>query len=487
MYIGLDIGTSGVKAVLFSETGEMRARSVREYPVRGEGGNIELSPDEVCAAAFSALCEVSAVHKDIRAIGISSLGEACILLDEDGTPLRNAILPGDVRGAEYLPLLMQQQDELAAITGLPVNATYSLCKLLWVRDHEPAVFEKTKHVMLFGDYIAYRLTGEAGIPYSLVSRTLLFDIHMMKFPSSFFGFHGLSPALFSPPVSAEEKTGAVHPQAAKLTGLPVGTAVFAGGHDQPCAAMGAGALTAGEAVDSVGTSECITPVIGETGFDAKFIKETNLACEPFLQTGVYNTMAYTHTAGRLLKWYACDILGRSGDNVFHELDGMCGKDPTGLLVLPHFSGSGTPYMDHLSTGAVVGLNLHTKPADLYQAMMESVSYEMKINLELLEENGIGLKKIFAVGGGANSGVWLQYKANIYGLPVYTPRCKEASALGAAICAAKGLGDYESFQEAAEHMVHIERQYLPDPHRTGKFREQYERYRELYKQIKRIYK
>lgn len=487
MYIGLDIGTSGVKAVLFSETGEMRARSVREYPVRCEGGHIELSPDEVSSAAFDALYEICSVHKDVRAVGISSLGEACILLDADGKPLCNAILPGDVRGAEYLPMLMQTQDKLADRTGLPLNATYSLCKLLWVRDHEPKLFEQVKRVMLFGDYIAYRLTGEAGIPYSLASRTLLFDIHMMKFPSSFFGFHGLSPALFSPPVSAEEKTGAVLPAAAARTGLPAGTAVFAGGHDQPCAAMGAGALTAGEAVDSIGTSECITPVIGQTGFAAGFIKETNLACEPFLQTGVYNTMAYTHTAGRLLKWYACSILGRGGEHVFHELDAMCGKDPTGLLVLPHFSGSGTPYMDHLSTGAVVGLNLHTKPSDLYQAIMESVSYEMKINLELLKENRIPLKKIFAVGGGANSDVWLQYKANIYGLPVYTPQCKEASALGAAICAAKGFGAYSSFKEAAEHMVHIEREYFPDTRRTGAFLEQFERYRGLYRQIKGIYK
>ena len=487
MYIGLDIGTSGVKAVLFSETGEMIKRACREYPVRGEGQQLELCPQEVCGAVIDALRGLSGMRCEIRAIGISSLGEACVLLDKDGKVLRNAILPGDKRGAEYLPEIKKNENEIIRTTGLPLNATYSLLKLLWVREHEPGLYEKTKRVLRVGDYIAYMLTGEACISFSLASRTLAFDIHKMKFPSSLFGCSGIDPALFSSPVNPEGKIGGLLPEIARRTGLPSGTPVYAGGHDQPCAAIGAGAFYKGEAADSIGTSECITAVLGEEKLEPDFIKDTNFPCEPFLVNGMFNTIAFTHTAGRLLKWFTESVMQAGEKESFHALDLQCKESPSGLLVLPHFSGAGTPTMDHLSVGAVVGLNLHSSAIDIYQAIMESVSYEMKTNLDRLSQNGIKLHRIYAVGGGASSDIWLQYKANIYGVPVRATKCKEASALGAAAAAAVGDGCYGSMEEASKNMVHVKKEYLPDRKLAPAFSAEYEKYKRLYEQIKGIYR
>jgi xylulokinase len=222
--------------------------------------------------------------------------------------------------------------------------------------------------------------------------------------------------------------------------------------------------------------------LGTALLDPEFIKKTNFPAEPFLVDGNYNTMAYTHTAGRLLEWYVQGILKEKN---YAEFDRYCKKEPTGLLILPHFAGAGTPTMDHLSTGAIVGLNLHTDRVAVYQALMENITYEMKLNLDLLAENGIALRELAAAGGGAKSPVWLRYKADIFGLPVYTLECAEASSLGAAMAAATGDGAFAPLEEAAKGMVKKQRVYEPDSSLSPRFEEQYRRYQGLYAGIKQI--
>jgi xylulokinase len=483
MYIGLDAGTSGVKAVLFAPGGAALCRSARNYPIAGTGADLELSPEAVFSAVMETLMEIAATGNEVKAVGISSLGEACVFLDREGRVLRNTILPGDKRGAEFLDGLSgSRADRIAGITGLPLNATYTAFKLLWVQKYEPELYAKIAAVMLYGDYIAWRLTGAKGIGYSLASRTMLFDNKTCAFSGEIFDSLGIDRNLFSPPARADALVGTLRPEIARAANLPPSVKVFAGGHDQPCAAAGAGCFLPGQAVDSMGSSECITPVLGASFLDPAFIKKTNFPAEPFLVDGNYNTMAYTHTAGRLLEWYVQGILNK---NDYAGFDRRCKKEPTGLLVLPHFAGAGTPTMDHLSTGAIVGLNLHTDSIAIYQALMENITYEMKLNLDLLAENGIALEEIAAVGGGAKSPVWLQYKADIFGLPVYTLECTEASSLGAAMAAAKGDGAFASLKEAAKAMVKKRRVYEPDNSVTPLFEEQYRRYQGLYAGIKQI--
>lgn len=485
MYIGLDIGTSGVKGVLFEENGTMVKRFGKEYAICGVGTDIELNPNEVCSCVFDVLKQIALISKDIRAISISSLGEACVLLDENGNVLRNSILPGDVRGAAAANILMQYNDEIVSSTGLPINSTYSICKLMWIKENEPSLFKKVKHICLFGDYISYTLTGEFGISESLASRSMLYSINTKKYDPFLLNIAEIKEETLSQPLVASAKVGELTQKVADITGLPKGVSVFAGGHDQPCAAMGSGVISIGDAVDSLGTSECITTLIGDKPFSKDFVSRTHFSSEPFLQSGLFDTMAFTHTAGRLLQWFTREIL--SGSMTYDELNALCKNTPTGLLCLPHFSGAGTPTMDHNSVGAIIGLNLHTSKATIYQAIMEGINYEMKINIEHLENNGTKINKIFAVGGGSNSEVWLQSKADIYGIPIIKADCPEASALGAVMAASVGLGDYSSYKEATDCMIKFGKTFEPNANAVDLYSAVYAKYKKVYNSVCEIYK
>lgn len=481
MYIGLDIGTSSVKAVLFSHKGHVIERALKAYSVQGADQTLELDPRQVRDAVFNVLKKIGEGGNEIRAIGISSLGEAAVLQDANDQIIGNSILPGDKRGTREAEFLINDM-ELIRKSGLPINSTYTLCKLLWIKQHQPEIFSRIYHVMLFGDFIGWCLTGERKIGRSLASRTLAYDINEGKFFSIADGI-GISPEWFSQPAEAEECLGTLLPSIAELLKLDKNIRVYVGGHDQPCAAVGSGVLRRGEASDSIGTSECITICLGEEKLNTVTIRNANFACEPFLKKNYYNTMVYTHTAGRFVEWFLKDILQQK--NAFERFNKQCKEKPSDVLVLPHLSGSGTPYMDSMSTGAMIGLNLHTNQSDIYQGILESISYEMKQNLQLLKESGIECKRIVAVGGGAKSQTWLQSKADIYQMPIYTMKCEDASALGAAISAAKGLGDYQSMEEAVECMTAYKNVVEPRKALIPLYEEKYEQYLRLYDAVKSV--
>lgn len=481
MYIGLDVGTSSVKAVVFSENGTQLASAAAAYQILGTGPDLELDPEEVRDAAYTVLQKVSCAGYEIRSIGISSLGEAAVLLDGDGKVIRNSILPGDPRGSDEAAQI-PKRDLLTRRTGLPINGTYTMFKLLWLQKHCPEQFAQIRRVMLYGDYIGWCLTNEAAISFSLASRACAFDLEQRKF---FPPFSGIDPDWFSTPVRADAMIGRVTREAADQTGIGAGTPVFAGGHDQPCAAVGAGAVDTGAAADSIGTSECLTIHLGSQRLRSDQITKTNYACQPFMEDHRYDTMAYTHTAGRMVEWYLQQVLHMSQPNANRILAGRCTKGPSGLLVLPHLSGSGTPTMDPCSVGAVIGLNLHTDEAAIYQGILEGISYEMKLNLKRLEELGVRCSRIVAVGGGAHSDIWLQIKANIYQLPIETTVHSDASALGAAIAAAVGQGDFTSISEASRQLARTGRIFYPQETQVRRYEAVYQQYESLYQAIKQI--
>lgn len=480
MYIGLDVGTSSVKAVLFSEEGKVLKKASKSYPVHGENGELELDPLEVKDAAFFVLGQVVRYGKEIRSIGISSLGEAAVLLGKDDQVLGRAILPGDRRGTKEAEAL-KDKDILLRRTGLPVNGTYTVCKILWLKEKRPDIYRQIRRVMLFGDYIGWCLTKERKVGHSLASRTMAFDLEQKEF---FSPAEGIDPDWFSAPAPADACVGRILPKLAQELHLPGTALVFAGGHDQPCAAAGTGAIQRGWASDSIGTSECITANLGTVRLREEVVRENNFACEPFLQPGIYNTMAYTHTAGKLVEWLYRKVAGREpGCPVYGKEEAV----PTGLLILPHFAGSGTPYMDPMSTGAVIGLDLHTDLELLYRGILENICYEMKQNLLLWKERGIECSRVTAVGGGTKSDLWLQYKADIYEMPVCVAGCEEASALGAAIASAVGAGDFDTWEQAVSAMVSCQTVYYPDEKRKERFREAYGKYSRLYESVKNINK
>lgn len=497
-YIGLDLGTSGSKAVIFDETGRIIEKSFKGYNlITEESGVVELDPNDVWNAVVHVLREVSSKCKDkseIKALSVSSFGEACIPIDYKGSILSNSIIATDSRGKEELKSITEKIEEskLIEITGLPLNSTYTINKILWIKNNKYEVFKKAWKFLLYQDFIYYKLCDEAVTDYSLASRTMAYDIRKNEWSKEILGIVDIDEKLFSKTISSGcIISDSISKVVAEELNLPKSIIVVLGGHDQPCSALGAGMINEGCAVDSIGTTECVTTVL-RNKMVYSTIKTFNFPCEPFLEAGKYNTMAYLHTAGALLKWYlrVFDADRKSANekghiNLYKYFDEMCPEKPTDLYILPHFSGTGTPHMNPFSEGAIYGLQLGTTREMIYKAIMEGINYEMKINLECLKDAGIHIDKLVAVGGGSTSKTLLQIKADILGIEISTLECNEAAALGCAILAAKAVGEYNSIGEAVKAMVRIKDTIYPNYRNLQTYQYKFNKYKTILERLKDI--
>lgn len=489
MFGGLDIGTTGCKLTVFSRTAEYLGRVYEDYPATRTTHEHELEPKAVWQAVQKVLKNAATLFPGIEGIGITSFGESFVLLDENDEPLRNIMLYTDPRGEAECESLCQKlgRERLSYITGLNPHAMYSLPKLMWIKENRPEAFERAKRVCLMEDYIAYMLTGEAAIDYSLASRTLAFDIRNLTWSEGVFSAAGIDCKLFSKPVPTGTALGSIKKELSKALGLKQGVLIVACGHDQVAAAVGSGVFDAGYAVDGAGTVECITPVF-EGIPEGDGLIQGYYAIVPYVEPGKYVCYAFSYTGGALVQWYADNLAGfarakakEKGASVFEELDGAA--LPTGLLVLPHFAGAATPYMDYGSKGAIVGLTVSSTQQDIFAGIMEGVCYEMALNTKRLNEAGVCFGSLRATGGGANNPTWMQMKADILNMPVTALQSVEAGAAGSAMMVAVAMGQYKDLREAALHMVKEKKTYLPNPKMHRKYMEVYAKYEGLYNAVR----
>jgi len=499
--LGIDLGTTGVKAVAFSAEGRVLASAYREYPLQSpRPGWAELDGRLVWRRAEEVLKEAAAkTRRDpIRAIASSSQGEAVVPVDRKGKVLARSMVSFDNRSTAEVKRLVSGFgiDRLFKITGHPLNTTHTLPKLMWVKKHEPKIIRQTAKFLCFGDYALYRLTrgqaaggaGGAATDYSLAGRTMFFDIRKRRWNEELLGLAGVRLDQMSEPVPSGTPVGEVPAKIAKRLGLPKGVTVVAGGHDQPAGALGAGVTRPGLALDSIGTVECLVISLPKPVLNSKMLK-SNFCSYHHTAPGLYVTLAYNFTGGSLLRWYR-DTLAqfereaarRRGRDVYDLICGDMPAGPTGLLVLPHFTTTGTPHFDPHSKGAILGLTLGTTRAEIVKGLLEGISYEMAHNLELLKAAGVKVKEVRASGGGAKSAAWAQLKADIYGLPVAVPDSSEAVSLGAAILAGVGIGEYADVDEGVRATVRIKRVFRPDRKRAKAYRAHLERYKEVYPRL-----
>jgi xylulokinase len=300
---------------------------------------------------------------------------------------------------------------------------------------------------------------------------------------------GIDDDLFSKVISSGTSIGRISEEIAAELGLPKSLILAIGGHDQPCAALGAGVINDGMALISTGSTEGITLILPKI-LSKYNLEESNFPREPFVINGVYNTLAYNHTAGFLLNWFIETFTSKVPEEakdtkVFKYFDSMCPEPPTRVFILPHFSGSGTPHMDVRSKGAIIGLNLATSKYEIYKAFLEGMTYELAYNLEFLNRLGVQINGMRAAGGGANSRIWLQIKADILNKEITTLECNEAAALGASILAAKACGDYKSLEHAIKSMVRLKDKFYPDKAKVGIYAEKLNTYKKIYSALKEI--
>lgn len=487
---GLDIGTTGCKLTVFDSDGTYLGKAYRDYPVSRTKSEHEIDAEMIMKGVLEVMKEMAGKYPDITGIGVTSFGETFVLTDENGTPLHHAMLYTDPRGAEECAELEEKIGgmNIASITGVKPHEMYSISKVMWMKRHKPELYQKAAHIFLMEDYVVFHLTGIAQIDYSLAARTMAFDITSLKWSDEIFEKAGIDVGLMSKTVPAGTAAGVIRKEIADLTGLAPDTQIVSISHDQVAAAVGAGVFDSEKAVDGAGTVECITPVYDGLP-ELEVMYQGNYAVVPYVIPGKYVCYAFSYTGGALIQW-CVDTLAKKekelarerGISVNEMLEGMA-EGPTGLLVLPHFAGAATPYMDTGSKGVIVGLTTDTSVSDIYRACMEGVVYEMLLNMEYLKDSGTCFHMLHATGGGARSEVWMQMKADMLNLPITALNTADAGTVGSAMLTGIAVGCFRDLKDAAAHMVEKKKVYEPDLKMHEKYMEVYERYRKLYQAVR----
>ncbi|MCL2774806.1 MAG: FGGY family carbohydrate kinase [Oscillospiraceae bacterium] len=476
---GLDIGTSGCKITVLEQNGMVSGRFYQDYPVSRTSSEHEIDAAQIWLAVVDILTKAAAEYKDIAGIGVTSFGETFVLLDENDRPVCNSMLYTDPRGEEECQHLSDiiGKENISRITGLNPHSMYSLPKLMWLKNNKPELYKKTSKILLIGDYIVYMLTRKTQIDYSLASRTMAFDINNLEWSKDMMNAAGIDVSLFSKPVAIGTNAGTIPRDLAGKLGFTNDVLIASCGHDQVAAAVGCGVFYGHTAVDGAGSVQCVTPV-----FSREYINDAlvngNYAVVPYIETGKYVCYAFSFTGGALLKWFTDKFTGGAypEENIFMS-------EPTGILALPHFSGAATPYMDSGSKGAIVGLTLTHTQKDIFYALMEGVCYEMRLNIDCLNGAGIKFERLRAAGGGANSGVWMQMKADVLNMPVTALQSAEAGAVGSAMMTGVAVGLFDDLRSAAKIFVQEKETYYPRAEMHEKYNEIYERYKKLYSAVR----
>lgn len=496
MYIGgLDIGTTGCKITVFDEKGNQLFTTYRDYPIQRDASAHEIDANAILNSVYELLSEAAKDYPVISGIGVTSFGETFVAIDEEGTPLRKSMLYTDPRGAKQVKEICEKIDPMKAaeISGINPHEMYSLPKLMWIRENEPETFKKIKYVLQIEDFIVYKLTGIRQIDYSLATRTMGFDIKNLCWSEEIFAAADISTDLFSTPVPSGTVAGPITEEVSKKTGLTQETVIVSISQDQIAAAVGAGVFSSNVAVDGAGTVQCMTPVYDEIP-DMKAMVNGNFAVVPYVVPGKYVCYAFSYTGGALMQWCTGTLAKQEkvlakekGISVNQYLEEQYvekrGDVPTGLLVLPHFAGAATPYMDTGSKGTVLGLTTDTAVADIYKACMEGVVYEMVTNYEYLKPSGVHFTKLHATGGGAHSKVWMQMKADMLNKEIVSLETVDAGTVGSAMLTGIAVGVFKDLDEAAGIMVKPMATYKPDLEKHNEYMKIYERYSKVYDAVR----
>lgn len=484
---GLDIGSTGAKLTVTDDTGNILHTGYKDYPVSRLAHAHEVDANEIWNTVKTLLRDIGGIS-GITGLGVTSFGESFVLLNEDDEVLLPTMMYTDPRGEIQTRQLERilGAESIAEIAGTLPHSMFSLPKLMWVAQELPDVFLQVRRVCLIADFIVYQLTKTHIIDYSLASRTMGFDINTLEWSQSIFDAAGIDSALFGEPVPSGTKAGRIDPDIAKQLGLTSNLWVVLCGHDQIAACVGSNLVTPGCAANGAGTVECITPIFKDVPANAA-LQKRNFAVLPFLDSSRYCCYAFSFTGGSLMNWFIAQLasgtIKAEDANIYKELENASGDAPTGILVLPHFAGAATPYMDNGSKGAFLGLELSHTKADLFSAIMEGITYEMKINIEKLAEAGVQISELHTSGGCARSEKWLQMKADILGIPVTRLCTEEAGTIGCILLTGVATGRYSDVEQAANTLAKPMHTYTPRASMHNDYSAHYARYQQVYKAVR----
>jgi len=494
-YLGLDIGTGGCKAVVFNAEGKELASAYREYSLLHRHPDwAELDPDEVIDGCFKVIRDVNSKITDpVVSMSISSQGEAFTPVDREGKILGNAMVSSDSRAGDITSEWSDAfgTDRIYKITGHTPHPLFTLFKLLWIKKNKPDIWQNARYYLCFEDLFHYRVGLEPKISWPLAGRTMLFDVTSHRWSEEILEAAGLEVQRLAVPVPSGEITGIISTGKYGDLGFRNPVTLVAGGHDQTCAALGAGVTETGMCMFATGSVECFCPVLAKPTLSPE-LKKNNLCCYDYTVRNKYTSVAYSLTGGNILRWMR-DQFGQSviavaettGGNAYSLLLDEMPDSPTDILVLPYFTPTGTPYFDTKAKGAVIGLKLTTTRGEITRALLEGVALEMKLNLLLMEESGMRINTLVATGGGARNDKWNQMKADILNKSIIVRNINEAGCYGAAMLACSAMKKVPAEQLIITNLAESET-FTPNIRNAQFYDRKFQDYRELYPVLKRFW-
>jgi len=488
--LSFDIGSSRCKGVLFTDRGEILAQGTQAYvPDFPAPFFAEMDPE----VFWSAVCVLSrklaaqSCDDPVSAISLSSHGETFVPVRSNGDPLSPAILNIDNRATAEAECIAEQfgRTRIFRATGQVVSSIYSLPKILWLLRHRPEMCSATDCYAALPTYLLLRMKLTPLIDYSLASRYLAFDVHSCQWSSELLSMAGLRADVLPVPAPAGTIAGKLDRELAGFFGVPAGTCVVLGGHDQACNALGTGTIDAGRTSDSMGTYECILTSSSELHLsDAAFAAGLNSAFH--VVPGRFTTLAY-FPAGIMLQWFHNLIYGEAakpgspseeGDH-FAEWEALTSSGPSGLSITPHLIGTCTPDFNADARAAISGLFIGAGRGHIYKGILEGIACELLKVAEAMTKAIGDLGDFYVVGGGSRSLIGLELRASFTRRRFHLMHCKEAVCLGGAILAAVALGVHRSIPEAVSQMVRERAVIEPNPQIAAEYCEQIQKYRALY--------
>lgn len=499
--LGIDLGTSATKTVLFDKNGETIASASQEYDMQQPyNGWAEQNPEDWYEAAISTIKSVVEESKvnteDIVSMGISGQMHGLVMLDEDCKVLRPSILWCDQRTGKECEELTERlgNDTLIKITANPALTGFTASKILWVKNNEPEVFEKCRHILLPKDYLRFKLTGEFATEVSDASGMQLLDVPNRKWSETMIEAVGIKEEYLAKVYESPEITGYINNDTAEKTGLSTKTSVVGGAGDNAAAAVGMGVVEEGKAFTTIGTSGVVFAHTDKPIIDTKGRVHTFCCAVP----NAWHVMGVTQGAGLSMQWFKNNFCSeesvkadKENKHVYRITDNMASEIKIGcdkLIYLPYLMGERTPHLDPDCRGVFFGLSaMHTK-SHFIRAILEGVTYSLYDCLLVLKEMNIIPETMLLCGGGAKSKLWKNMICDTFNLPVATSKSAEAPALGVAILAAVGAGIYKTVPEACKAMLKTDSDVLtPNADNTKKYHSYHSVYSSLYNSLKDNYK
>ncbi len=490
--LAFDIGTTALKCALHDLNGEVLAKASEEYQlITPDADSVEMDLEAYWQAFKSAVARVlnesQVDSSEIKALGISAQGETLVLVDRDGKPLRRVIVWLDNRAQKEAEVLGETFGHRHAyeITGqVKLVPTWPASKILWLKQHEPGIFEKTARFLLIEDYFLYRLTGEFVCEGSLVTSTCYWNFRTRNWWKEMLDKLGISEDQLPRYQESGEPVGKLRAEVAAELGLSPGTIACTGALDQACGAIGVGNIKPGIFSENTGAALAICATVDEPVLDP----DNQMPCHYHGLPGLY--MLHTFTGGGIvMRWFrdefaamemqvskasgvdAYELMGHSASRVAPGCEG--------LVMLPHLQGAMAPEANPKASGVFYGFTLRHGRSHFTRAIMEAVCFIVRRNIDVIEGLGVKVNEIRALGGGARSRIWKQMEADIIDRPVLTTTNEEAATLGAAILAGKAVGLYSSVEEASGRMIQVKERFEPVPANRAVYNDAFGTYLKLY--------